>query len=273
MLDELLGRLDDRFTFHVYSRSGKGPGGRRRPALGRGLFEPLYEATRIGRKILDTLFLDPLHIEWTSHLLLCLPSLVRGRYDVIWHETGLWGGYLMSLVRRLTGARLVDFAHSSDPKWETAFARRRPDLTITADPGLVDVLRPIAGLRVEVVPQGVDCDLFHPGAVPAELGVASPVGLIVGSLTHDKQPEIALEALSRAGASAVVVGSGPLAGALDALGARLFSEGGYRRISVERTEMPSIYAACDLVVLSSPLEAGSLTTLEAMACGATGGDG
>ncbi|MDX1382753.1 MAG: glycosyltransferase family 4 protein [Thermoanaerobaculia bacterium] len=268
MLAEILPRLEDRFEFHVFSRSGRDPGGVRRPAIPRSAVERLYMATTLGRKLLDTLFLDPIHVEWTSHLLLSLPALVRGRYRLIWHESGLWGGRILGLVRRLTGVRLFDFAHSSDPNWELRFARLRPDAVATANPDLADFLKQqVDGLRVEVVPPGVDCTRFHPDAAPADLGVERPSGLVVGSLTPDKQPEIALEALSLAGIGAVVVGAGPLGEALDAAAERMFPPGRYRRIAVRRDEMPGVYTAADLVVLSSPQEGGPITAVEAMACG------
>ena len=55
MLEGLLPHLADRFDLHVYSRSGRGPGGVGRPAIPRSAWERLYRATHVGRKILDTL--------------------------------------------------------------------------------------------------------------------------------------------------------------------------------------------------------------------------
>ena len=112
MLEQLVTPLSEWFEIDVFSRSGRGPGGVRRPAVPRHLLAGPYSRWPLVRKALDTAFLDPLHVEWTTHLLLSLPALTRGRYDVIWHETGLWGGFLMSMVRRLTGARLLDVAHA-----------------------------------------------------------------------------------------------------------------------------------------------------------------
>ena len=53
MLEELRARLEDRFELHVYSRSGRGPGGVAKPAMPRSATERLYLATRFGRKLLD----------------------------------------------------------------------------------------------------------------------------------------------------------------------------------------------------------------------------
>jgi glycosyltransferase involved in cell wall biosynthesis len=268
MLGEILPKLAEDFDLHVYSRSGQGPGGIARPAIPRSLLEPLYLRTKLGRKIFDTLYLDPLHVEWASHLLASLPSLIRGGYQVIWHETGLWGGFLLGALRRLTGVKLLDYAHSSHPGWELPFARRRPDIFVTADPDLARRVREeVTGLRVEIVPQGVDCDRFQPGLEPWELTVDRPVALFVGALSPEKRPDLAIEAAALAGFSAVVAGTGPLAGEIDALAHESLGSTRYARLDVERADIARLYNAADVIILPSPLESGALAVLESMACG------
>ena len=268
MLDELLPRLEDRYEFHLYSRSGKGPNGVARPAVRRTLLEPLYLGTKLGRKICDTLYFDPIHIEWTTHLLTSLPSLIRGRYDVIWHETGLWGGMILSVVRRLTGVKLLDYAHSSHPGWEVPFARRRPDLFVTANPDLAQRIEiEVPGLPVAIVPPGVDCERFRPGLTPWELDVRRPAALFVGALSPDKRPDLAVEAAAMSGLSLVIAGDGPLAGQIDALAAESLGVDRYRRLEISRQDIARLYTAADVVILSSPLESGALAVLESMASG------
>ena len=267
MLAELLPRLEDRFDLHVYSRSGRGPGGVAKPAIPRSALERAYLATGFGRKLFDTVFMDPIHVEWTSHLLFCLPALLRGRYQVIWHETGFWGGFLLGAVRRLTGAKLLDYAHSSHPGWEIPFARRRPDIYVTANPELAERARlEVPGLRVEVVPQGVDCEIFRPETDLWSLEVTRPVALFVGALSPEKRPDLAIEAAAMAGMSVVVAGGGPLQGDIDALASSMLGLDRYCRLEIDRQNLPQLYAAADVVILSSPLESGALAILEAMAC-------
>lgn len=268
MLDELLPRLEDRFEIHVYSLSGKGPGGIGRPSIPRSSVERLYLSTKFGRKILDTLYLDPIHIEWTSHLLFSLPSLLRGRYQVVWHETGFWGGGLLAGARRLTGFKLLDYAHSSHPGWELPFARRRPDAFVTANEELAETIRQeLPRLRVEVIAQGVNCELFQPEVEPRELPLPRPVALFVGALSPEKRPDLAIRAVAEAGLSMVIAGEGPLQGDVDALAESTLGAARYLRLSLDRAEMPQLYAAADVVLLPSPLESGALAVLEAMACG------
>lgn len=267
LLSQWLPRLEDRLDLHVYSRSGTGPGGVARPAISRSSIETLYFATRSGRKLLDTLYLEPIHLEWTSHLLTSLPSLIQGRFDVIWHETGLWGGFLLSWLRKLTGVRLLDVAHSNQLGWEVPFARRRPDIFVAQSDGFAEQIRSrVPGLRVEVVRQGVDCDFFRPGAESYPLELRPPVVLVVGALSPEKAPALAIEAVARTRASLVLAGDGPLATSMDALAGERLGPDRYRRLALEREAMPNLYAAADLLLAPSPREAGPLAVLEAMAC-------
>ena len=268
MIEQLLPRLEERFDFDLYSLSGQGPGGRKKGGIPRSEVEDIYLATTVGRKILDTIFLDPIHVEWTTHLLRCLPDLVREGYDVIWHETGRWGGKILAELRRRQGVRLLDVAHSSHPGWEIPFARCLPDAFVTADPSLAELVRQeVDGLRVEVVHQGVDTDLFQPDGEGRDLDLAPPIILIVGALSPEKSPLLGLEAAAEAGGSVVMVGRGPLSEVVDSLASQKLSKNRYLRLEADRSEMPAIYRSADLLVLASPLESGALAVLEAMASG------
>lgn len=267
LLAQWLPRLEHRFDLQVYSRSGKGPGGVARPSISRSSVERLYLATRWGRKAMDTLYLEPIHLEWTTHLLSSMPSLIRGHYDVIWHETGLWGAYLLSWLRRVTGVRLLDVAHSNQLGWEVPFARRRPDIFVAQSRGFAEqIRRRVPDLRVEVVPQGVDCRLFRPGVEPYPIQVRPPAVLFVGALSPEKAPEIAVEAVAEIGASLILAGDGPLAPSLDSLAHERLGPNRYQRLVLERDRLPGLYAASDVLIVPSPREAGPLAALEAMAC-------
>ncbi len=268
MLGQLLPRLQDHFEIDVYSMSGMGPGGRAKPCIPRTEVESIYMATSLGKKVLDTLYLDPIHVEWTTHLLSCLPDLYRGDYDVIWHETGRWGGKILANLRRLKGVRLLDVAHSSYPGWEIPFAKSRPDMFVTADKDLAELVsQEVPGLRVEIISQAIDTDQFNPDTDARSFDLPRPIALISGALSPEKSPDLALEAASQAGVSVVVAGSGPLSEQIDTLALERLGRNRYIRIEARRAEMPGIYAASDVVVLASPLESGALAVLEAMACG------
>jgi len=258
----------------------------------------IYGATRLGRKALDTLYLDPLSLEWATGALSALPHLWRGGFDAVVMEGGLVGAWLCRLLRWRRGVPFVDVAHGVDPKWEGAFARQRPDRVVTftaAAAAMVGARAP--GARIVVIPHGVDLARFRPGAPQAGEGGALPGAqpalppgarpqlppgpqppllpgprprvLSVGAVDAHKRLHLAVEAVARlpAGGSLTVLGDGPEAAALDRLAAERLGAGRYQRRVVPRDEMPAWYAAADCFTLPSRTESFGLVYLEALACG------
>jgi glycosyltransferase involved in cell wall biosynthesis len=149
---------------------------RDQPAIGA-----LYRATRLGRKALDSLFLDPLSLEWYTAALSALPHLWRGGYDVVVMEGGLVGAWICRLLRRWRGAAFVDIAHGVDPKWEGAFARQRPDRVVAFSAAAAGMLRERApAALVVVIPHGVDLARFRPPVRATGGGLAGAVAKEAG---------------------------------------------------------------------------------------------
>lgn len=234
----------------------------------------LYRATRLGRKALDTLFLDPLSVEWYTAALSALPKLWRGDFDVVVMEGGLVGAWACRLLRRWRGVPFVDIAHGLDPKWEGAFARQRPDRVVTFTAAAADMLRRRAPrARLVVIPHGIDLDRFRPEAgQEIEEGPDGPGRqriLCVGAVDDHKRMHLAVEAVARlgTGASLTVLGDGPEAAALDRLATARLGADRYRRRVVPRDEMPAWYRGADCFTLPSRTESFGLVYLEALACG------
>jgi D-inositol-3-phosphate glycosyltransferase len=135
--------------------------------------------------------------------------------------------------------------------------------------------------RVAVIPCGVDLERFWPrdrAESRRRLGLdgGGPILLYVGRFVPVKGCARLLEALARLGPRpglrlVLVGGDGPESPAARALEERARALGLAGRVAfrgrVDQEEMPSYYAAADLLVVPSHYESFGLATLEALACG------
>ncbi|HET9209299.1 MAG TPA: glycosyltransferase [Thermoanaerobaculia bacterium] len=268
---ELCAALAERHGFEVtlFSRGPASVPHRRIRALPRDTrwINALYSANRWGKKVFDTLFLDPLSLEWYTAALSAFPAIWRDGYDVVVMEGGLVGAWGSRLLRRLRGVPFVDIAHGQDPKWEGAFARQKPDRVVAfTEAARRMILARAPRARVVVIPHGVDLDSFRPDATPVPLDLPGPVVVCAGAVDSHKRMDLAVEACARIGASLVILGEGPEGAAVDRLAADRLP-GRYLRRTVPRAEMPGWYAAADCFTLPSRTESFGLTYLEALACG------
>jgi len=120
--------------------------------------------------------------------------------------------------------------------------------------------------RVELIPNGVDTQLFVPAGAAHRSG--PPRVLYVGRLSPEKNLETIVHAISSlgAGATATMIGAGPLRGNLEALARAREVEIKFPGI-VEQAKLPAVYGAADVFVLASFTEGHPKVLLEAMACG------
>jgi D-inositol-3-phosphate glycosyltransferase len=140
-------------------------------------------------------------------------------------------------------------------------------------------------VRIEIVPPGVDHDLFYPGdraAARASLGLgvdpAAPMLLFVGRIQPLKGADVAVGALAALAAwpsaSLVVVGgpSGPLGPAeLRRVRSMVAEDGLSERVRFvppqPHHDLPAFYRAADVCLVPSRSESFGLVALEAGACG------
>ena len=124
--------------------------------------------------------------------------------------------------------------------------------------------------RCRLIPNGVDCDRFSPGAAQRQAFALPPdrlIVLMVSALISSKRVEVGIEAVSHMpDAHLVVAGDGPLRKTIDAAAARLLP-GRFTRLSIAVEKMPVLYRSADVFLHLSKAESSSLAFLEAMACG------
>jgi glycosyltransferase involved in cell wall biosynthesis len=157
-------------------------------------------------------------------------------------------------------------------------AARGAAAIITVSQGLAAALARlgVAPGKITVLRNGVDLAMFPPqdqAACRARLGVRLGVGgrlaVSVGGLIARKGHDLTIGALALLpGWHLLIAGDGPERGALAALAQRL---GVADRVtllgSVPHAELPTVYGAADLSVLSSAREGWANVLLESMACG------
>lgn len=136
---------------------------------------------------------------------------------------------------------------------------------------------PAARHKLHLVQNGVDVKRFFPmdkRVVRARLGLPAdaPVLAYVGRLSAEKDVRLTLDTFARvkrgrSNAMLLIVGEGPQRSALE----RHVLEGGLTDVrflgEVSPDEMPAIYSAMDVLLLTSVFEGMPMTVIEALACG------
>jgi glycosyltransferase involved in cell wall biosynthesis len=187
---------------------------------------------------------------------------------------GMAAARLARRGRIVAGRRSVPVEHGGRAFLEELVVRMADRVVVNAE-----ALRPrgAAGARTDVIPSGVDTELFRPrpeerAEVRARLALTSTHLVVgtVGRLEPRKGTAVLLEAAARlvkkglSDLRVVVVGDGPLRDELPALAARL---GITDRVLMlgDRPDVSEVLAALDVFVLPSRSEGMSNALLEAMA--------
>lgn len=211
-----------------------------------------------------------------------LAALLRRLAPDVLQSHGARTNFYARLAGRLAGVRaVVSTVHNSLRDYPVSAARRtvyvaldRLTLPLAARVLCVaDALARDYGARAVVIPNGVDLARFDPAGADgrgmrATLGLASgPVVGFVGRHTDQKDPLTFLRVVAAVrrevpAVQALVVGDGPLRGALQTEARRL---GLACVFTGARPDVPALLAAMDLVVLSSRSEGFPFVVLEAMA--------
>jgi glycosyltransferase involved in cell wall biosynthesis len=215
-------------------------------------------------------------------------ELWRNRADcVVLHEPNPIAG--TALFLRTPAPRLVIWHHSDllRPWWAPpTYGRivqrslyRRADCVVVSSPALAasSALVRQHARRVAVIPFGVPLERYEQVDAARRssvdqivAAVPGPRMLFVGRLVYYKGLEVLLDAMGRCEGSLVIVGEGPLEGALRSLVTeKRLAERVLFAGRVPDHDLPAFYKACDLLVLPSVArtEAFGVVQIEAMAAG------
>ena len=126
--------------------------------------------------------------------------------------------------------------------------------------------------RIHFIRNGIDLRPFTNAAPSLRRLAAQPDGLLigwVGRLTYDKGPDLFLRAIAQLrpdfpNARYLLVGEGPYRPEVERLIADLALSDVVHLLG-QRSDMPAVYASCDLMVSSSRLEGLPIAILEGMA--------
>ena len=237
------------------------PGGwRKQRGLGRLTLPARYvdcglhareEIERLVRAYSIDLILASLPFAWITGSLVAR----RAGLPIVWRA----GGTYLNVAQQVSLWGLTRF--------------QRPDLLLCNSEAVKATFSPLIPAPVEVVPNGVQLEVFHPGAGDASRYRPQGARLVVGCamrLAESKRPRdvIAIAARLRESHPDVhflIAGEGSQRAALE----QYARESGARNLSLLGfvSDMPSFYAACDLLVLPSRSEGCPNYLLEAAAMG------
>ena len=201
-----------------------------------------------------------------------------------WAAVELGGAAGLPVVVKVHGCDILNGGRGLDRdpgrKRRTIETLRRADMVVAVSQHLAErvVGFGVDPSRVQVVYDGIDTGLFHPGdqlAARMRLGLDAqiPVVLFVGNLVKVKGTEILLEACARLIRDGLrfecyLIGEGPLGPRLARQITELGLDGRVRLLGpVSNDRLPDWYRSTSVFVLPSYSEGVPNVLLEAMACG------
>jgi L-malate glycosyltransferase len=170
--------------------------------------------------------------------------------------------YVLDQLMRPFSSRLQWLHYRTDLRYFTRTSLRRAAVVTAVSEATAALVREDLGYKgpIQVIPNGIDTELFKPAARPAGAGFRA---LFSGNLSRRKGahllPQIAQ--LLSDDQSIVCVGAGKDGGSLAKVPRLRLQE------KVPYPRMPEFYASCDAILMPTAREGMSLAVLEGMACG------
>ena len=197
-----------------------------------------------------------------------IPLLLSERFNIVIPVNGGWQTVLCKLLAWLRYSKLVIIGRAGkgrDDRWNLLW---RPDLFIALTNYAYAWVKKIAPkIKCELIPNGVDLNLFRPQREKAEVALKRPIILCVGALMPNKQIDLTIKATAKLkDVSLLILGKGILKNDLLELGNKLLEKDRFLILSVPYKEIPKYYRIAHVFTLVSKTgEAFGNVYLEALA--------
>jgi glycosyltransferase involved in cell wall biosynthesis len=244
------------------------------PSIARGKVKKLQQ-----NKVFDwlsTRFVSnpSLLIEAITSFLTFTPYLMIKRADVVYPNNDYGGLAVASVIRMLFKTPILYTERAgmvSNGKVLRRNLKFKPDCLVVFNEDTKNYVKQIAPKqRVEIIPNGVNLNLFSPHGERFKHGLHGKVILTVGSLNrrNHKRIHLAIEAVSKlSNESLLICGDGPdLSYFEDLCNAKLGADR-YKIVKADFVDIPKVYRSVDLFTLPSKDEPFGRVYLEAMASG------
>lgn len=202
-------------------------------------------------------------------VLKAFPKLWQEKFEVVIPTDGGWETPICRILACLRGGKMIISGQSGsgyDDRWNLLW---RPNVFVALTSQAEKWAKRVGfGVKVDMIPNGVDLEKFNPRVKPKKINLAKPIILCASALAPSKRIDLTIRAVEKLKkASLLVLGDGDLRDELKNLGAKLLKNR-FLLIRVEHEEMPVYYRAADLfTMVSVPWEAFGIVYVEAMASG------
>ncbi len=262
---EIAKRLSKKLNISIFQA---GPKSEKTQYIDTKIYKTFSKNTKSSGGILGKFYMDWQSFKILVFSLKILPSVFRGKYQVIIPTNGGWQTVIFRISSKITGAKLIVSGHAgigSDDAWNLFF---RPDVFVTLTGAQSSWAKKLAPeVKIARIPNGVDLVRFNPQVKAKRIDLPGNIVICTAALDPYKRVELTIRAVTKVeNLSLLILGDGLQRGKIDSLGKRLLGKR-YLRLVAPYNEMASYYRAGKVFTLASQTEAFGIAYLEALACG------
>lgn len=209
------------------------------------------------------------------------PMLKRFNPDIILNLTFTILALFCKYYRYKFKVPFINFGHAGCTYMEVKSAMTKPDVYVALTPKAKNYIKKrVPGVRVELIPDGVDLDLFSTKGPKfpmdyfvsksnkPKLDLSRPLILSTSRLVSEKRLDLLIKAVSKLEkGTLILVGQGEAKKRLLNLGHKLLKDRLIFLDTLSQEEISKLYRSCDVFSLPSNNEPFGLVILEAMASG------